>query len=388
MNIISFPLQTTRNVLGFLLFACILWSCEKEEPNPYTRVLSFEGESNGAFPYELISDGAFIYGMTSQGGINDLGIIFKIKPDGSEFTKLLEFQGTINGSNPRGALLLADGILYGMTSEGGVNDKGTIFKISTDGTGYTKLYDFAGLINGGEPFGSLISDGIFLYGMTVYGGSANKGIIFKIKMDGTGFAKLLDFNGLANGSYPLASLITDGTFFYGTTSSGGANDRGTIFKIMPNGTGYVKLLDFDYTSGIGFNPMGNLFFDGTFLFGLTERGGLYDSGALFKIKPDGTSYSILLNFSPEAKNGVSPSNSLIFDGDFMYGTADYGGIHNYGVLFKIKTDGSNFTKLIDFDDVNYGGVPNSTLIINGGFLFGTTVSGGTADKGTIFKYKL
>src|ERR1035437_9169964 len=86
---------------------------------------------------------------------------------------------------------------------------------------YTKLLDFAGATNGNDPYGSLISDGTFLYGMTQYGGTDSLGVIFKIKPDGSGYAKLIDFTSVANGSNPSGSLISDGTFLYGMTYGGG-----------------------------------------------------------------------------------------------------------------------------------------------------------------------
>ncbi len=95
---------------------------------------------------------------------------------------------------------------------------------------FTDLLDFTGTANGKNPYGSLISDGTFLYGMTYAGGVNNLGTIFKIKPDGTGYLKLLDFSGTANGSNPYGSLFYDGTFLYGMTYAGGANSDGTIFK--------------------------------------------------------------------------------------------------------------------------------------------------------------
>src|SRR3989304_2145465 len=93
---------------------------------------------------------------------------------------------------------------------------------------YTKLLDFTGTANGSYSQGSLISDGTFLYGMAGGGGANSKGVVFKIKPDGTGYAKLLDFSG-ANGSNPGGSLISDGTFLYGMTYEGGANSYGVVF---------------------------------------------------------------------------------------------------------------------------------------------------------------
>ncbi len=78
------------------------------------------------------------------------------------------------------------------------------------------------------------------------------------------FTSLLNFAGTTNGQNPKGSLISDGTFLYGMTELGGANNLGTVFKIMPDGTGYVKLLDFDGDNK-GTNPTGSLYFDGTYL---------------------------------------------------------------------------------------------------------------------------
>jgi uncharacterized repeat protein (TIGR03803 family) len=134
-----------------------------------------------------------------------------------------------------------------MTYTGGVNNSGIAFKIKPDGTGYTKLIDFNGA-NGSSPQGSFVSDGVFLYGMTQRGGTGacmnGCGVIFKIKPDGTGYSELLDFAGGVDGRNPAGSLFYDGIYLYGMTGVGGANNKGTIFKIKPNGTGYVKLLDF------------------------------------------------------------------------------------------------------------------------------------------------
>src|SRR5882672_6043782 len=139
----------------------------------YTRVLDFVGATNGSFPQgDLTSVGTFLYGMTNTGGANNMGTIFRIKPDGTAYAKLLDFtgfDGSAHGSHPQGSLLSDGTFLYGMTRDGGVNGVGVIFKIMLDGTGYATLLDFAGSTNGSLPTGSLISDGTFLYGMTTNG---------------------------------------------------------------------------------------------------------------------------------------------------------------------------------------------------------------------------
>lgn len=122
---------------------------------------------------------------------------------------------------------------------------------------YTTLLNFVGP-NGGDSPGSLISDGTYLYGMTAAGGTNEMGTIFKILPDGTNYQLLLEFAGLSNGRLPFGSLISDGTFLYGMTEFGGQYNQGTIFKIMPDGSGFVKLFDFALGAS-GKNPRGSLY---------------------------------------------------------------------------------------------------------------------------------
>jgi len=312
-----------------LFFLCFLASTVTAQ---YTKLIDFG--SKGSYPDgSLISDGTFLYGMTSSGGTSDFGTIFKIKPDGTTYIKLLDFDGTTNGSYPYGSLISDGTFLYGMTYGGGTNDLGTIFKIQPGGTGYVKLIDFDGTTNGSYPNGDLFSDGTFLYGMTSGGGTNDFGTIFKLKPDGTGFITLLEFNGSANGSNPYGSFVSDGTFLYGMTNSGGPDNFGTLFKILPNGTGYSKLHDFGGTSN-GSYPSGSLFFDGTSLYGMTSSGGANGDGVIFKIMPDGIGFSKLLDFNGSF-HGSNPYGSLISDGTFLYGMTNYYGNNDYGTVFKI-----------------------------------------------------
>src|SRR5579872_3105437 len=95
----------------------------------------------------------------------------------------------------------------------------------------TVLHNFTMSPDGSNPGGTLYFDGNFLYGMTGTGGVNNIGTLFKVQTNGTGYTKLLDFNSNTSGSYPQGPLISDGTYLYGVTAQGGANSMGTIFKI-------------------------------------------------------------------------------------------------------------------------------------------------------------
>ena len=177
----------------------------------------------------------------------------------AQFTKLIDFNIT-NGRYPYGDLISDGTFLYGMTGNGGTNTYGVIFKIKPDGTGYSKLLDFAGATHGISPQGSLISNGTFLYGMTSAGGSTNyDGSIFKIKSDGTGSSDLFDFSGAANGQYPQGSLISDGTFLYGMTQHGGLNNMGVIFKYQDSTATGVAVNNMENNFTICPNPTNGKF---------------------------------------------------------------------------------------------------------------------------------
>ncbi|NJM25060.1 MAG: hypothetical protein HC859_05700 [Bacteroidia bacterium] len=191
-----------------------------------------------------------------------------------------------NGSNPIGSLIQGvDGSLYGMTYYGdrtGIFGDGTIFKIETDGTGHTVLHKF----EEGNPFGSLVqlSDSS-LCGMTQWGGTFGDGTIFRIKANGTGYEIIHDFNELDDGFNPNGSLIvgSDGAL-YGVTQMGGAFNFGTVFRIDADGSHYQVLHNFSDSTGVvhqgsSGNPQGTLVqaTDGT-LFGMTYEGGAFWMG--------------------------------------------------------------------------------------------------------------
>jgi gliding motility-associated-like protein len=357
----------------------------KPDGSGFTRLLNFSGTTSGSEPSAtLLAIGPYLYGTTSAGGTLASGTLFRYEVE-EPFTKLLDFTGSANGLVPHGALYFDGTFLYGMTEEGGISNVGTIFKIKPNGTEYTKLLDFAGSANGASPKGSLISDGTFLYGMTSLGGSGNDGTVFKIMPDGTGYVKLHDFNLLANGVYPESDLYFDGTWLYGMTPFGGANNRGTFFKIMPDGSNYTKLSDFGAPFD-GNKPVSSLYYDGTFFYGTTNRGGTANMGTIFKIMPDGSNLTKLQDFGV-GTNGRYPEGSFVSDGTYLYSTTEEGGTNNYGSLFKIKPNGTGYTTILNFDNNIYGSSPQATPLLVDGFLYAMAFVGGPNFEGTIFKIK-
>jgi len=217
-----------------------------------TRVYSFCSQTDcedGAEPYAGLiqaTDGNF-YGTTQGGGMNEAGTVFKITPSGT-LTTLYSFCHKTHckdGATPGSRLLQAtDGNFYGTTLNGGTQKSGTVFKISADGR-LTTLYSFCSQANcedGSETDGGLIqaTDGNF-YGTTASGGAhASGGTVFVITPSGT-LNTLYSFCSqgpdCTDGRAPEAALVqaTDGNF-YGTTAGGGTNGAGTVYELTPSGS--------------------------------------------------------------------------------------------------------------------------------------------------------
>ena len=194
--------------------------------DPYTvRRHLMGGRADGRVPAygAPVSDGTFLYGMTPDGGPLDRGVIFRSRLDGTEYILLHTFLGGAgDGSMPYGSLLLDGGVLYGMTSRGGAHEVGTVFKVDTDGTGFTLLYSFAGECDGAYPYGSLTPVAGALYGMTMSGGAYGSGTVFTISPDGTAYGVLRAFDYAAGeGRFPYGSLTASGEWLCGMTESGG-----------------------------------------------------------------------------------------------------------------------------------------------------------------------
>ena len=151
---------------------------------------------------------------------------------GVVFTSLHLFQASPNGKYPAGLVQGSDGNFYGTTINGGLNNNGTMFKISTNGA-LTTLHLFTGGNDGAQPHGlAQSSDGSF-YGITGNGGLYKNGTVFKISTNGA-LTSLYSFTDSGIGGVGLVQG-SDGNF-YGTSSSGGTNGGfGTVFKISTNG---------------------------------------------------------------------------------------------------------------------------------------------------------
>ncbi len=166
-----------------------------------------------------------LWGMTPGGGSNNLGTIFNYNVSTGNEKVTYDFGNSDDGHGPTGSLIQAiNGLLYGMTDSGGIYDKGIIFSYNISDSTETDLHDFGNDTDGTYPFGSLMqANNSMLYGMTFEGGVYNKGIIFSYNISTSKYTDIYDFKYLPDGQSPYGSLIqASDSFLYGMTFGGGA----------------------------------------------------------------------------------------------------------------------------------------------------------------------
>jgi len=370
----------------------------KTDGTGYKVIHNFAGgASDGVFPYAaLILDASgFLYGTTYGDGSATGSVVFKLRTDGTSYTLLHTLAGGATDGIGSYASLLSDGgvNLYGTTRSGGASDKGTVFTLKTDGTGFALVHSFAGGTTDGQyPQGAVIRDGAgYLYGTTLNGGASGIGLgtVYKLKSDGTTLQLLHAFTGGADGSNPYyTTLLLEAGTLYGANLFGAAPQRGIVFKLATDGSGFATLHTFTAAPSDGSFSESGVVSDGAGnLLGTTSIGGAANLGTVFKIRNDGTGFAVLHSFFDS--DGSGPSAPLIQDASgFLYGTTQFGGASAVGDVFKIKRDGSGFAVLHDFANGTDGQEPIAGLVLDGaGFLYGTTLGGGSAGFGTVFKLK-
>lgn len=356
-----------------------------------------------------------IFGSVALGGISGNGVIYTLTPagDGVSWNEsfLYQFKGMPDGQTPDGALTMSpSGRLFGTTQLGGTKNMGTVFMVIPPAApgGRAKeriLYSFGTIAqDGANPNVGLLPGSNGLYGVTSVGGANGRGTIFQLAppanpADPWIETILHDFAG-ADGAFPSSDLVMDSEGnLYGTTLLGGVNDVGAVYRLTPptvSGGTWTESVLFSFSGPDGSSPFGRLQLDGDdVLYGTTSGGGAFQEGTVFRLaRPehpsDSWTQSVLHSFS--GPDGGSPEAGVILDNQGrLVGTTSGGGSGGPdfgGVVFVLTPPTENGgswkeTVLQSFGGPN-GFRPLCRLVWRNGAIYGTTSAGGRNGTGTVF----
>jgi uncharacterized repeat protein (TIGR03803 family) len=349
-------------------------------------------------PYAgLISDGTTLYGTTAYGDSGSCyegcGVVYALTTTGTLTTIHRFVSGTTDGHDPVTALTKMGSTLYGTTGAGGsgtnCNDGcGTVFSISGSGD-ETLLHSFAGgTSDGADPRRAMIDVDGTLYGSTQNGGKHGFGTIFSISASGAETVLHSFAGNSTDGASSSSPLVNVNGTLYGTTATGGASDKGIVYSITPSGTETI-IYSFKGGTSDGASPNSLIDVNGA-LYGTTGGGGAATHcrggcGIFFKMSTAG-SETVLHSFTNALGSG---SKSLMKYGNAFYGTASSGGTWDKGTLFKISPKGvTAVLHSFGYGTFGDGKDPVGRLLVVKGTIYGATLHGGGANKGTIYTLTL
>jgi len=227
-----------------------------------------------------------------------------------------------------------------------------------------------------------------IYALTVsnalYSATSSNAVLTVVPVSaaGTRVTTLNWFYGGNDGRIPNGLVLGSNGDFYGTTQYGGTHLSGTIFRMNTTNGALTTLLSCDDTKG--YMPLAALIqgVDGNF-YGTMSRGGSFGAGTVFRMNPAGA-YTNLYSFTG-ASDGLNPSGALVqaHDGNF-YGTTVAGGTAGYGNIFKMTPAGV-LTSLYSFTNGADGSFPDSTLVQGTDDNFYFMTRGGALGYGAVFK---
>ncbi len=347
------------------------------------RAFDYNQEGQWAYGALILGADGLLYGTLNDNVDPGTGSVFRVLPDGTDFEVLYGFNTHPSGNSPKGELAWGgDGFLYGTTTAGGMNGAGSVYRVKPDGSAFSMLYSFTS-ISGVNPYSGVLPGGDgYLYGTAATGG-AGYGVVYRLLPDGTGYQVLHQFN-RTNGAYPGSSLTAGGDgFLYGATWGGGLN-YGTVYRLHPDGTGFQVIHLFNYAQG--FYPAASVTFGGDgYLYGTTKDGGS-GYGTLYRLHPDGTNFSVVHYFDNTVDNGYQPWSTVLVPGDgYLYGTTQFGGgLLSSGCVYRVLPDGTGFEILHAFNGTDGATVRAGLVSGNDGFLYGATSQGGIG-YGTLYR---
>jgi len=352
---------------------------------------TFTGAADGGVPYAGLTfdSPGILVGTTSIGGgshacPDGCGVVYQLKKRNSSWilSPLYNFNG-IDGATPLAGVTDVNGVLYGTTFKGGSAGKGTVYRLRPQPTpcktvicywNETVLHSFnVRPDDGTEPgYGNVTLDRAGnVYGTTSAGGTEDYGTVWKLAPSGGGWTESILYNFLDqnDGFAPFSGVIFDASGnLYGTTWGGGGTlGIGTVYQLVPQSGSWLENILVSFQSGGPGRPFGTLTMD--------SSGNLYGTaitGEVFKLSPvnGGWTYSVVSEFNCGLQAGVT----LGPDGN-LYGVCT----QFDGWVFRLPPDCNQTcvpTNLHNFDFTD-GSLPFGPVVFDdSGNLYGTTANGG------------
>lgn len=325
---------------------------------------------------------------------------------------LFNLPGGTGGVSSQGGLVFREGALYGVTSNGGAADAGTIYRLTPPvppSTAWTRTYIhvFRGGADGASPTNHLVLDSAgALYGTTLGGGSGGNGVVFSLTPPvppSTVWIKkiLYSFQGGSDSAAPVGGLVFDsaGALYSVTKGRLGTGDRGAVFRLtppVPPATRWTNTILYRFAGGAdGSDAIGNLAIRGGAIYGVTQDLGDTGRGTVYRLDPPVPpatlwTKTIIHRFRAIANNQWPLPSSVIFDtAGALYGATQGGGAFGFGTVFKLTRSSSTewtHATLYSFRDAPGGRQPSSSLVFDtAGALYGMTAWGGASAAGAVYR---
>jgi len=264
---------------------------------------------------------------------------------------------------------------------------------------YHLLHSFTFGVDGAQPTAGLLmsEEETAIYGTAEYGGSADRGNIFRLDRSALGWhgTVLHSFGQGEDGWYPQSALILDKKGnMYGTTSEGGPYGFGTVFEMSPTGGGkWMERILQSFSIYTPNTPIAPLTLDSQGnLYGTTQNGG-FAWGTVFELTPPSSSssewvFSLLYQFT-DTDDGAYPQSGVLIDKQGnLYGASYFAGNQDSGTVYELKKTATGWQEktLYEFQRGDDGANPSGPLTTDGqGNLYGTTENAGSAKCGVVFR---
>ncbi len=298
----------------------------------FSYTAAVDGDQPQSTPLDVNGN---IVATAPYGGFNSDGTVVRLAPAGGGAYKkaaVHQFMGS-GGTNPLGGIVHKDNLYYLPLDNSAASDVGAIDSLAAGTLKSTLQYSFNGTTDGAFPNTRLVADGNGgYYGTTGASGNANS-TVYDFR-PGAFLRPVYQFFGTANGTKIQGVTRGKGAILYGTTNVGGKYGVGVLFKLTPSGSSYTEqvLHDFGASQSDGTYPAGTLLVVGNTIYGTTSDGGANTAGTIFKVGAAGKGYSVIYNFA--SASGAEPAGDLLSSNGAIYGVATAGGSGIQGVVYR------------------------------------------------------